>query len=58
MDNIGDKANEAFYTWEKTMFGDSSKLSDIDREIWTSGWIIGFFANSNTRETGANNGKV
>lgn len=32
-----DKANDAFYLWERA--NNEQDLSDRDRMIWTAGWI-------------------
>jgi hypothetical protein len=34
---IQDKANDAFYAWERA--NNEQDLSDRDRMIWTAGWI-------------------
>lgn len=36
------EANDAFYRWEKIVHGDDSPLSDEDRLMWVSGYIVGF----------------
>ena len=34
-------ANEAFYQWEQSKYGDSSPLSDDDRLLWIEGYKEG-----------------
>lgn len=39
------EANDAFYKWEKIVYGDNPcdyTLSDEDRLMWVSGYIVGF----------------
>jgi len=38
------KANEAFYEWEKSLYGDNSPLSDDDRLLWVQGYKVGVMA--------------
>lgn len=35
------QANEAFYKWEQSLFGDKSPLSDSDRILWCDGFKEG-----------------
>jgi hypothetical protein len=35
------QANEAFYEWEETEYGDTSPLSDNDRLLWCEGFKQG-----------------
>jgi hypothetical protein len=37
---LQDKANDAFYAWE--IANNQQDLSDMDRMIWTAGWIEAF----------------
>jgi hypothetical protein len=34
-----EKANEAFYEWERVCHGNDSDLSDDDRMIWIEGYL-------------------
>jgi len=38
--NIEAEANEAFYKWEAKLFGDTSPLSDNDRNLFVTGYVI------------------
>ena len=41
---LADEGNDAFYEWERTVYGDNPcdyVLSDEDRMIWVSGYIVG-----------------
>lgn len=38
--NIEAEANEAFYKWEAKLFGDNSPLSDNDRNLFVTGYVI------------------
>jgi hypothetical protein len=38
------KANQAFYEWEKSQYGDNSPLSDDDRILWVKGYKAGVMA--------------
>jgi len=40
MTDLQDKANDAFYAWE--IENNEQNLSDMDRMIWTAGWIQAF----------------
>jgi hypothetical protein len=35
--NLQDKANDAFYAWERA--NNEQDLSDDDRMLWTAGWM-------------------
>jgi hypothetical protein len=35
------KANEVFYEWEQSKYGDNSPLSDDDRILWCEGFKEG-----------------
>ena len=39
-DNIEAEANEAFYKWEAKLFGATSPLSDNDRNLFVTGYVI------------------
>jgi len=38
--NIEAEANEAFYKWEAKLFGDDTPLSDNDRNLFVTGYVI------------------
>jgi hypothetical protein len=38
------KANEAFYKWEQSQYGNDSPLSDDDRILWVKGYKEGVMA--------------
>ena len=43
MENLEQQANEAFYIWEAKLFpqgGIESNLSDRDRELFATGYVI------------------
>jgi len=40
MTKLQDKANDAFYKWERDT--NEQDLSDDDRMLWTAGWIQAF----------------
>ncbi len=45
-DEIEDRANQEFYNWEDRAYpnGDSP-LSDYDRALFITAWVLGFNAN-------------
>jgi hypothetical protein len=38
--NIEAEANEAFYKWEEKLFNGNSPLSDNDRNLFVTGYVI------------------
>ena len=40
-DNLEAQANEAFYKWEQKLFNGESPLSDYDRDIFVTGYVMG-----------------
>ena len=41
---LADEGNEAFYEWERTVYGDNPcdyVLSDEDRLMWVQGYVMG-----------------
>ena len=39
MNNLMAEANQAFYEWEQSKFGDNTPLSDYHREMFIEGYI-------------------
>jgi hypothetical protein len=39
-DDIEAEANEAFYKWEHKLFGDDTPLSDNERNLFVTGYVI------------------
>ena len=44
-ENIEAEANEAFYKWEQRLFGDVTPLSDNDRNLFVTGYVIAKLTN-------------
>jgi hypothetical protein len=48
-DNIEAEANEAFYKWEQKVFGDDTPLSDNERNLFVTGYVIARLTKGETK---------
>jgi hypothetical protein len=39
-EDLNEYANEAFYRWEKKLFGEETPLSDNDRNLFVTGYVV------------------